>query len=144
MALCYVVAVDGSDGGIKAAKYALEKAAHAAAELKILHVLEWSPYSFLTPEELAERHKRRGEELQRAQTAICDPIVKILGTTSTPISTEVRYGHVTEVIAKYTKEVGASQIFIGRHGGGQLTSRVFGSVPSSLIQISDVPVTVVP
>ena len=46
MALSYVVAVDGSDGGIKAAKYALAKASDAAAELKILHVLEWSPYSF--------------------------------------------------------------------------------------------------
>ena len=144
MGLCYVVAVDGSDGGIKAAKYALEKASHAAAELKILHVLEWSPYSFLTPEELAERHKRRTEELQRAHSAICDPVLKTLGSTTVPISTEVRYGHVAEVISQYATEVGASQVFVGRHGGGQLATRVFGSVPGKLIQISDVPVTVVP
>ena len=141
MALCYVVAVDGRDGGIKAAQYALEKASHASAELKILHVLEWSPYSFLTPEELAERHKRRGEELQRAQSAICDPAVKALGATQIPVSTEVRYGQIADVISQYGKEVGASQVFVGRHGG---TSRLFGSVPGKLIQISDIPVTVVP
>ena len=144
MALCYVVAVDGSDGSIKAAKYALEKASHASAELRILHVLEWSPYSFLTPEELAERHKRRGEELQRAQSAICDPTVKALGSTQIPISTEVRYGQIAEVISQYASEVGASQVFVGRDGGGQLAARVFGSVPGKLIQISDIPVTVVP
>ncbi|MCB1806488.1 MAG: universal stress protein [Candidatus Competibacteraceae bacterium] len=144
MALCYVVAVDGSDGGIKAAKYALEKATQASAELKIIHVLQWSPYSFLTPEELAERHKRRGEELQRAQTAICQPIVRALGNTSVPISTEVRYGNISEVITKYCTEVKAAEVFVGRHGGSHLATRMFGSVPGTLIQISDIPVTVVP
>ena len=144
MAKCYVVAVDGSDGSIKAAKYALEQATHANAELKILHVLEWSPYSFLTPEELAERHKRRKEELQRAYTAICEPIVNALGNTKISVSTEVRYGNIPEVINQYANEVGASEIFVGRHGGGQLANRVFGSVPGTLIQISDIPVTVVP
>lgn len=144
MALCYVVAVDGSDGGIKAAKYALEKATLASAELKIIHVLQWSPYSFLTPEELAERHKRRGEELQRAQTAICQPAVQALGSTSVPISTEVRYGNISEVITKFCAEVKAAEVFVGRHGGSQLTTRMFGSVPGTLIQISDIPVTVVP
>ena len=144
MALCYVVAVDGSDASIKAAKYALEQAAHAGAELKIIHVLEWSPYSFLTAEELAERHKRRAEELQRAQTAICEPMVKALGTTSVAISTEVRYGNIPEVVMKYCDEVSASEVYVGRDGSSQIASRVFGSVPGTLIQISDIPVTVVP
>ena len=144
MALTYVVAIDGSEGGIKAAKYALEKAALVSAELKILHVLQWSPYSFLTPDELAERHKRRGEELQRAQTAICEPTVKALGATQVKISTEVRYGHIPNVILDYCVETNARQVFVGRHGGGQLTTRMFGSVPGTLIQVSDIPVTVVP
>ena len=144
MAICYVVAVDGSAGGINAAKYALDKAMDASAELKILHVLQWSPYSFLTPEELAERHKRRGEELQRAKTAICEPTIKALGTTQVPLSTEVRYGNIPEVISQYCNEVKASEVFVGRHGGGQIATRVFGSVPGTLIQISDIPVTVVP
>lgn len=144
MALCYVVAVDGGEGSKSTARYALEKARHANAELKILHVLEWSPYSFLTPDELAERHKRRGEELKRAQSAICDPMVKALNAGSVPVSTEVRYGNIAQVINDYAKEVGASQIFLGRNNGTQIASRVFGSVPGTLIQISDIPVTVVP
>ena len=144
MTHCYVVAVDGSEESIKAARYALEQATHASAELKILHVLEWSPYSFLTPEELAERRKRRTEELQRAHSMICEPVLKALGDTQTSVSAEARFGNIPEVINQYASEVGASEIFVGRHGGGKLAARVFGSVPSTLIQISDIPVTVVP
>lgn len=144
MAKCYVVAVDDSDGSTRAARYALDDATLTNAELKILHVLEWSPYSFLTPEELEERHKRRKDEVKRAYEAICNPLVEKLGNTSVQIHTEVRYGHVADVISQYADEVQATQIYIGRHGGGQLANRVFGSVPGTLIQISNIPVTVVP
>ena len=140
----YVVAIDDSKESAKAASYALQCATAAGAELKILHVLEWSPYTFLTPEELSERHKRRAEELKRAQSAICDPLVKSLGASSVPIDTEVRYGNIADVIKTYCDEVKASQLFLGRHSGSRIGTRIFGSVPATVIQISDVPVTVVP
>lgn len=144
MAKCYLVGIDSSDASLKAARYALQQAEHAGAELKILHVLEWSPYSFLTQEELAERHQKRNEELHRAREAICEPALKALGETKVSVATEVRHGNVPEVLAQYADETGASEIFVGRHGGGQLAARVFGSVPNALIQISKIPVTIVP
>ena len=42
------------------------------------HVIEWSPYSFNTNEENAQRHKRREAELNRAHSEIVDPVVEKL------------------------------------------------------------------
>ena len=72
----YVVACDGSAASERALAYAIDHARRDGASLLVAHVLEWSPYSFLTPEELEERHKRRGEELARAKTALIDPILE--------------------------------------------------------------------
>ena len=141
MSKSYVVGIDGSEGSIRTAQYALTQAQKAGASLKVIHVLEWSPYSFLTPEELEERKKRRVEELDRGKTAILGPIIEKLGDDG--VEGEVRFGQIADVISKYCDEIGAEQCFVGRHGGG-LTSRLFGSVPGSLVQISNVPVTVVP
>ena len=142
MSKSYVVGIDGSEGSIRTAQYALAQAEKAGASLKVVHVLEWSPYSFLTPEELEERHKRRQEELERAKSAVIAPMLEKLGGDN--VEGEVRYGQIAEVISNYCDEIGADQSFVGRHGGGGLTSRLFGSVPGVLVQISNVPVTVVP
>ena len=57
----YIVGYDGSEAARRALDFALESAQSSGAEVLIAFVLEWSPYSFLTPNELEERHKRRGE-----------------------------------------------------------------------------------
>ena len=103
-----------------------------------------SPYSFLTPTELEERHGRRKEELERAQSAIVDPVVSRVSGGDVEVSATVAYGHIADVLAATAKDVGANQIVIGRTGHSGLASRVFGSVAGSLAQSSAVPVTIVP
>ncbi len=144
MSEIYLVGIDDSESSIRAAQYAVNQASKTSAAVKILHVLEWSPYSFLTQEELAERHKRRKEELERAQSAIVDILVNKIRTGSVTVDGEVRYGRIAEIMHEYGNEIGATHIYIGRHGDTGLSSRLFGSVPGALVQISDVPVTVVP
>ncbi len=143
MSEIYVVGIDGSNSSIRAAKHAADQASKLGAHLKVIHVLEWSPYSFLTPEELEERHKRRGEELERANSAIVGPILEELGS-DVVTEGEVRYGKIAEEIYKYCKETGAAQAFLGHHGERSVASRIFGTVPGALVQISDIPVTIVP
>ena len=58
----FVVGYDGSEESRRAVDFAASQAKTSGAGLVVAHVLEWSPYSFLTPEELAERHKRREED----------------------------------------------------------------------------------
>jgi nucleotide-binding universal stress UspA family protein len=144
MADTYIAAYDGSDAGRRAVDLALSQAKASGAKLVIAHVLEWSPYSFLTQEELAERHKRRNEELDRAAKAVIRPLEDALKGKGVKIETVIKYGHVAETLCDIAKAQGASQIFIGRTGHSTIVERIFGSVAGSLAQIAPVPCTIVP
>ncbi|QGX97003.1 universal stress protein [Roseovarius faecimaris] len=140
----FVVGYDGSDGARRALDFAIERAAAQGGSIMIAHVLEWSPYSFLTPTELEERHKRRKEELERAETALMKPVVAAVSGKGVEIETAIRYGKIADVLCDITEECGGSQIFVGRDGESSLSARVFGTVASALVQCAPVPCTVVP
>ncbi|MCP4432446.1 MAG: universal stress protein [Gammaproteobacteria bacterium] len=144
MTVKYVVACDGSEASRRALDLAVDLAGSSGASVIVAHVLEWSPYSFLTPTELEERHKRRGEELKRAKEALLDPLVKSIEGRNIEVETIIKYGHVAETLAEITSNESASQLFIGRTGESTLAVRVFGSVAGTLAQITTVPCTIVP
>ena len=73
MTSSYLLAVDGSPGSQKAIEFAAERAASSGASLIVAYVIEWSPYSFNTPEENETRHKRREEEIDRATQSVVEP-----------------------------------------------------------------------
>ena len=139
-----IVGYDGSAAGQSALAFAVDLARARGAELVLAHVLEWSPYSFLTKEEIEERHKRRTEELQRAETAVLAPVVASLQGQGIAVATVLRYGHIAETLCKIAEAEGASQIVVGRTGHSGLSARLFGSVAGSLAQAAPVPVTIVP
>lgn len=140
----FVVGYDGSTASRRALDFAIERAAAQGGSVMIAHVLEWSPYSFLTPNELEERHKRRGEELARAEEALMTPVVKDVSDKGVEITTSIKYGKIPDVLCTIAKDCDASQIFVGRDGENSLSARVFGSVAGSLVQIAPVPCTIVP
>ena len=144
MSTTYVVACDGSEASGRAVRFAIDRAKVSGASLVLAHVLEWSPYTFLTPDELEERHKRRNEELQRAQSALIDPLVESVTAEGVEARAVIRYGHVAETLVSIAEEEGSAQIFIGRAGQSNLRNLVFGSVAASLAQIAPVPCTIVP
>ena len=139
-----VVGYDGSDSAKAALAFATSLAKAQGGSIVVAHVLEWSPYSFLTPTELEERHKRRGEELERAEAAILAPAVQSLEGSGLDVSTALKYGNIAATLGDIAKEQGADQIVIGRNGEPGLSSRVFGSAAISLAQAAPVPVTIVP
>lgn len=139
-----VVGYDGSKSAQAALDFATGLAKAQGGSIVVAHVLEWSPYSFLTPTELEERHKRRGEELKRAEEAVLAPVVAGLSDSGVAVSTALRYGHITETLCSIAKDEGAEQIIIGRTGHSGLSTRLFGSVAGSLAQAAPVPVTIVP
>ena len=144
MSTTYVVACDGSEASGRAVRIAIDQAKASGASLVLAHVLEWSPYSFLTPDELEERHKRRTEELQRAQTALIDPLIESVTGEGVDARAVIRYGHVADTLVAIATEEGSAQLFIGRAGQSNLHNLVFGSVAVSLAQIAPVPCTIVP
>lgn len=140
----FIVGFDGSGAAQRALDFAAERATATNGSVVIAHVLEWSPYSFLTPSEIEERHVRRKEEMARAEGAILAPAldrVKAMGVEATSV---IRYGHIAETLSKLATSEGATQLILGRDGQSSFGARVFGSVAGSLVQISPVPCTIVP
>lgn len=138
-----IVGFDGSGHAGRAVDYASDRAKKSGASLHLVLVLEWSPYSFHTPEELAERHKRREQELDRAN-AIVQPVVNDLNKAGVKTTCEVRHGHVADILCEIASEKSASQIVIGRTGDSAIAQRLLGGLVLTLAQIATVPVTIVP
>lgn len=139
-----VVGYDGSETSRRALDFAIKVARTNSDQLVIAHVLEWSPYSFLTPNELEERHQRRQDELERAEAAVITPVVEHARASGLTVSTVLRYGHIAETLCQIAAEEKADLIFIGRMGHSGLSARIFGSVAGTLAQVAPVPVTIVP
>jgi nucleotide-binding universal stress UspA family protein len=139
-----LVGYDGSDAARRALDFAIARARAEGGRVLILHVLEWSPYSFLSPSELEEHHLRRKEELARAQEAIVAPMLARAAQSGISADSKVKYGHIAETLCQIAADDLASMIVIGRTGQSGPGARVFGSVAATLAQTSPVPVTIVP
>lgn len=144
MSYQFVVGYDGSETAHRALDFAIERAQATGGSVVVAHVLEWSPYTFLTPSEIEERHARRKQELERAEEAVVAPILAELAAKNVPATSTIRYGHIADTLRDIAAELEAAQIIIGRNGHSSIGSRVFGSVAGSLVQTATVPCTIVP
>ncbi len=139
----FVVGFDGSESSQRALAFAAARAKSTEAKLHLVLVLEWSPYSFHTPDELAERHKRREQELDRGN-GVLQPAIDALTKEGHAVTGEVRHGHAGELLCEIAEGAGAVQIIVGRTGGSSFASRLLGSLAITLVQAAPVPVTIVP
>ena len=139
-----VIGLDGAGSGGRALSYAERLATLIGdCELLVVYVIEWSPFTFQTAEENAERHKRREEELHVAHTRVVDPAVKKLTDDGFKASGIVRHGDVAETLNMIAEENKAEQIVVGRTSEGGFAKRIFGSSTSNLVMHASMPVTVV-
>lgn len=139
-----LLGVDGSDSSSRAIEFAAELALSAKSHLLVAYIIEWSPFTFNTPEENEVRHKRREEELSRAQSEVIAPIIKSLERREIDVEGIVRHGKPVVALAEIASTKEASQIVVGRRGESKLGGLLFGSISAGLLQVSPVPVTVVP
>lgn len=140
-----VVGLDGSTAGEKALDHAKKLARLIGdCELTLVYVIEWTPYSFHTPQELEERHKRREHEIGRAEDVVLKPAADALAAEGLKTSSVVRHGDASVILDEIAKETGASLIVIGRTGQHGLRERLFGGVSGRLVTMASVPVTIVP
>jgi nucleotide-binding universal stress UspA family protein len=139
-----IVGLDGSGSGSRAVSYA-EKMARLIGDCEIIlvYVIEWSPYSFQTPEENAQRHKRREEEIKTAMDRVVTPAVELLTKDGFKSKGEVRHGDVADLLNAIAVERGADLIIVARTSEGGLKRRIFGSSTANLVMHASVPVTVV-
>lgn len=139
-----VIGLDGHGSGNHALSFAKELATKTSdCELIVVYVIEWSPFSFQTAEENAERHKRREEEIAIAMERVVGPAVASLTEAGLSARAIVKHGDVADTIDAIAHKEGASQIIVARNSSGGLTSRLFGSSTANLVMNARVPVTVV-
>lgn len=144
MSKLVLVGIDCSECSSRALEYAARVAEKSKVQMIVVHVIDWSPFTFNTPKENEVRHQRREAELERAHQEIVDPVVSHLREQGIYARGVIRHGHPAETITNVAREFGATNIIIGKTGSSRLKTQIFGSVANTLVQISDVPVTVVP
>lgn len=140
----FLVGIDGSPGGERALAAAAELARDSKAKLLIAYVIAWSPYTFSTPEENAERHRRREEELSVARSKLLDPLVKRWTEKGLEVEALASHGHPARTLASLAEQHDAKIIVIGRSGDTPLKTRFFGGTAAALTQSATCPVLVVP
>ena len=136
----FVVAYDGAEDGVISC--AVTHAKNEGSRLHIVHVLEWSPYTFLTPEELEHRHQQREADFARATETVLAPALESVRGAGVDVSGEVRFGNIPDVVSEVAEELKASLIFVKR--SSSLSARILGSAASGLAQAATVPVVIVP
>lgn len=139
-----VVGLDGHGSGERALAYAAKIAKQiGGCEILVVYVVEWSPFSFQTAEENAERHKRREQEISTAMERVVDPAIAQLSSTGMSVRGMVKHGDVAETLNRISVEENAEQIIVARSSEGGISNRIFGSSTSNLVMSASVPVTVV-
>lgn len=139
-----VVGLDGSGSGTRALSYAKKLAKLIGdTELIVIYVVEWSPYTFHTPQENEERHLRRQEEIKAAQERMIDPAVAALEGEGFKARGMVKHGDVADVLNHVAIEEHADQIVVARSSEGGFAKRLFGTSTGNLVMSASVPVTVV-
>ena len=139
-----VIGLDGNGSGDRAVAFAKQQAKQIGkCELIAVYVIEWSPYSFQTPEENEERHKRRNEEIAAAESRIVKPAVDALKAEGFSARGVVKHGDVADLLNSVAVAEDADQIVVARKSEGGFASRLFGSSTANLVMTATVPVTVV-
>lgn len=139
-----VIGLDGASSGGRALGYAKRQAKLIGdCEILVVYIVEWSPFTFQTPEENEMRHKRRLEEIKTATDRVVDPAVKSLQDDGFKASGVVHHGDVAEKLNAIAVEHGADQIIVGRSSEGGFAKRIFGSSTGNLVMNASVPVTVI-
>jgi nucleotide-binding universal stress UspA family protein len=134
-----LVAVDGSEASLKAARMGADIALRFGAKLTLCHVV---PKLLLPPDvygltiaEVEKEHRAYADRLLEAAVASLDE-------AGLEISTAVLYGSPAEAIAEEGAAKDIGMIVVGSRGHGAVARVFLGSVSDRLVHISPKPVLV--
>lgn len=137
-----LVAVDGSDGSKKAARFAIELAKGEGARVVLLSVLERPTMVPFGPlDGFAFTHMESEEQLT-AVRATLDEIGRELPADQ--VEKRMEFGTPAEVLIEQAKALGADLLVLGSRGHGPMGRWLVGSTTDRVVHHSPIPVTVVP
>ncbi|MCL6417575.1 universal stress protein [Aestuariirhabdus sp. Z084] len=139
-----IVGLDGSEPGERALAHAKKLSTLIGdCAIEVVYIIEWSPYSFQTPEENAKRHKRREQEIKTATERVISPALSALKSEGYTATGRVLHGDAAELLDSEAVKEKAEQIIVARSTDTRLAAKLFGSVTAKLVMNASVPVTVV-
>jgi nucleotide-binding universal stress UspA family protein len=141
MAYKILLAVDGSDGSLRAARHVAGLAAMAAGlEVHLVNVQplgdDWMVRRMIRPEELVQMEREWSE-------SAVGPARTTLQAAGIPCIDHVAQGEVAPTIARLAADLGCDQIVMGTRGRSALGDLVLGSVAVKVLHLAKVPVTLV-
>jgi nucleotide-binding universal stress UspA family protein len=145
MAHDVVIGVDTSEASRRAVEFACRLHSTGVVEgVLLVHVVPWSPFSFATPQENERRHLERVREVEAAESQVLSPLRELAAGHGLTADVTVRHGDPVDMLEDLAREEEARLLVVGRTGDSGLRQRIFGGLPSHLVQSADVPVVVVP
>lgn len=140
----YLVAVDGSEWGERAAQRAITLAKETGAKVMLATVIPWSGYQPISVEELANRPLMKEAEEAHAQKKIIDPVMEKYGDDAVEIDACHEWGNPVDVLHDMAKKLPANMVFVGRRGRSRVADLLLGSVANGLAHRLGVPIVLVP
>lgn len=143
-----LIGVDQSTASRRAVEFALSRARINGWRAKLVHVISWSPYTLMTPEDIEKRPVARKDEIAKAQELIIDPLLAWIESDKLAdgidLTTEIRHGRPSETLSDIATEEAHDMVIVARTGQSDLRNAIFGSTASRLAQHSPVPTLIVP
>ncbi|HYQ80748.1 MAG TPA: universal stress protein [Anaeromyxobacteraceae bacterium] len=135
-----LVAVDGSEASLKAARMAADVAVRFGARMTLAYVI---PRLLLPPDvyglTLAEVER---EQRTHADNLVAEARTR-LGDVGVPVETSVLSGSPAETLAEAAAAPDVDLVVLGSRGRGAVARVLLGSVSDRLVHISPKPVLVV-
>lgn len=138
-----LVPIDGSAQSEKIIAQLLKMIAQYkdAVELHVLNVQHPMPYgnrisSVIGHDQIQNYHLEQGDEALKKSRAALD-------AAKVAYKHHISVGDPAEVIIRFAREKGCSQIFMGTHGMGSMSGMLLGSVATKVVHLSTIPVTLV-
>jgi nucleotide-binding universal stress UspA family protein len=140
----YLVAVDGSEWGERAADRAIHLAEKAHAKVKLLTVVDWSYLQPMILEGVAPPILDKATEEKGITERVLTPLLEKYSHLDMIITTEVLWGDPFVEIKKHVKDTHAVMLFVGRQGRSRVVDMLLGSVANKLAHSVGIPIVLVP
>jgi nucleotide-binding universal stress UspA family protein len=135
-----LVAVDGSEASLKAARMAADIAVRFGAKLTLVHVV---PKLLLPPDVYGLTIAEVEKEHRAYADRLLEKAVSSLEEAGLETNTAVLYGSPAEAIAEEGAASDIGMIVVGSRGHGAVARMFLGSTSDRLVHISPRPVLVV-
>lgn len=136
-----LVPVDGSPVAERAVAHAAEQVGCCASEMKLVllnvqqNLEHWRKRGLLGEQDLKELRAHGESEAANARA--------LLDKAGIVYDFEIVFGHPAEVIVRVAREQHCQAIVMGTRGLGDVESLILGSTAYKVIQLAQVPVTLV-